>query len=134
MSAADVDEPTDDEDRRGEAERGVAVRGSAVGVAAKLAVVRPPRVGRFDDPSQSETERLLLHAGNLGSSQLDLELAEPGGAETISYRTGVIDSVEVQGADIGEQAGVGDRIEGGFEHAHVVAVGAVDRPADPDAV
>ena len=79
----------------GEAERGVAVPGSAVGVAAKLAVVRLPRVGRFDDPSQSETERFLLHAGDPGSSQLDLELVEPGGAETISDLTGVIAPVEV---------------------------------------
>jgi len=61
--------------------------------------------GRFDDASQSETERLLLHR-DLGSSQLDLELVDPGGAETISDHTGVIAPVEVQGADIGERASV----------------------------
>src|SRR5436190_23069759 len=39
------EELADDEDGGGEAEGGVSVPCSAVGVAAELAVVRPPRVG-----------------------------------------------------------------------------------------
>lgn len=43
-------------------------------------------------------------------------------------------AIEVQHADIDETAGLVDGGEGGFEEAHVVAVGAVDDPADRDAV
>ena len=38
---------------------------SAVGVAAELAVVRPPRVGRFDDPAQPECEPVRVPGGGL---------------------------------------------------------------------
>ena len=48
------EELADDEDGGGEAEGGVSVPCSAVGVAAELAVVRPPRVGGLDDPSHAE--------------------------------------------------------------------------------
>jgi hypothetical protein len=53
-AVAPVDEPADDQHDGREAEGGVSVSGSTVGVAAELAVVRPPRVGRLDDPSQPE--------------------------------------------------------------------------------
>jgi len=59
---------------------------------------------------------------------LDLELVDPGGAETISDRTGVIAPVEVQGADIGEQASVGDRIEGGFERTSLRLAPSIAQP------
>jgi hypothetical protein len=48
------EELADDEDGGGEAEGGVSVPCSAVGVAAELAVVRPPRVGGLDNPSHAE--------------------------------------------------------------------------------
>src|SRR5215212_3950319 len=68
------EELADDEDGGGEAEGGVSVPCSAVGVAAELAVVRPPRVGGLDDPSHAEPSWLLLHAGNLGASPLDVDV------------------------------------------------------------
>lgn len=118
----------------GETERSVAVAGSSVGVAAELAVVRPPGVGRFDDPSQTEPQRLLLDARQLGAAALDLELVDARAAEPVSHGAGVVATIEAQGADLGEQTGVADCVEGGCEHAYVVAVGPVDRPADRDAV
>ncbi|MFT7600368.1 MAG: hypothetical protein ACI8TP_003309, partial [Acidimicrobiales bacterium] len=51
-----VDESGDHEHGGGEAECGVAVAVSPVGVAPELTVVRPPRVGGFNDPSQPERE------------------------------------------------------------------------------
>jgi hypothetical protein len=50
--------------------------GLAVGVAAELAVIRPPGVGRFANPAEPEPDRLLLDAGDLGAASLDLELVD----------------------------------------------------------
>jgi len=65
---------------------------------------------------------------------LDLELVDADGEEPVPYHRRVVAAVEVQHTDVIEQAGVTDRVESGPEHAHVVAVGAVDRPSPPDAV
>ena len=65
-----IDESTGDEDRGREAQGGFAVPGSSVGVAAELAVVRPPRVRGLDDPAEPQVERLLL-ARRLGAAPLD---------------------------------------------------------------
>src|SRR5437868_8266875 len=79
-SVAVGEELADDEDGGGEAEGGVSVAGAAVGVAAELAVVRPPRVGRLHDPSQPEPDGLggALLGGALlfGASTLDVEIVE----------------------------------------------------------
>ena len=77
---------------------------------------------------------MFLDAGNLRAAQLDIELVDPGAAETVAHGAGVVAAVEMQHADVGEQTGFANRVEGGFEHAHVVTVRAVDRPADRDAV
>jgi hypothetical protein len=45
----------------------------------------------------------------------------------------LVAAVEVQRVDVDEQTDLGD-VEGGFEHAHVVAVRTVDRPGDRDTV
>jgi uncharacterized protein DUF72 len=63
--------------------------------------------------------------------------AWPGGPPGRRYSargTGAIAAVEVQDTGLGEQAGVVDGIKGGLEQGDVVAVGAVDGPADRDAV
>ena len=49
-------------------------RRSVVGVAAELAGVRPSRVGGLDDPSHAEPSWLLLQAGILGASPLDVDV------------------------------------------------------------
>ncbi|MGH9025770.1 MAG: hypothetical protein ACRDWD_06590, partial [Acidimicrobiia bacterium] len=63
---------------------------------------------------------------------MDLELVDPGGAErSRTHRSH--SPVEVQGAEIGEQARVGDRIEGGFERASITTAGAPPcRASDAD--
>jgi hypothetical protein len=129
-----VDEPSDDEGGGCEAESGVAASGASVGVAAELAVVRPPGVRRFDDPPQPESERLRFHARDLGAAPLDSEVVDAGAAETVADGAGVVAAIEVQGADVIEQTGITDGGESGFEHTHVIAIGTVDHPADPDAV
>jgi hypothetical protein len=128
------DESSNDEDGGGEAECGVSVSCSSVGVAAQLAVVRPPRVSCFDDPAQTETQGLLLHAGHVGAAPRDLELIDADTVQPAPHRAGVVAAIEVQGADVAEQPAGTDRVEGGFEHADIAAVRAVDRPTDRDAV
>lgn len=54
---------------------------ATVGVAAELPVVRPPRVGGLDDPAQPEPDRLLADAGDLGATQLDVEVGHAEGFE-----------------------------------------------------
>ena len=69
-----VDEAADDEHDGREAEGGVAVSDAAVGAAAELPVVRPPRVRGFDDPAQPEREpvdfatRMLTEVANRSSA------------------------------------------------------------------
>ncbi len=58
----------------------------------------------------------------------------PAPRETLANCRRVVAAIEVQRVDVGEESELGDRFEGGFEHADVVAVRAVDRPADRDAV
>jgi hypothetical protein len=78
--------------------------------------------------------RSFLEARNIGAASLDLELVDAVGSQPIPDGARVVAAIEVQGADVGEQTGVADRVEGGFEQGHVVAVGAVDHPPDRDAV
>lgn len=73
-AVAVVEESSDDEYGRGESEGGVAVVFSAVGVAAELPVVRPPRVGGFNDPSTSERESVRGAWFGFGASALDVQL------------------------------------------------------------
>ena len=132
---APTDESADDQDGGGEAEGGVAVAAAAVGVAAELPVVRPPRVGGFDDPAQPEPDRLLAHAGDLGAAELDVEVGHPERFESAAHRAGVVAAVEVQHADLAEQAGLVDGVEGGFEETDVyfqeVGPGEKEPEADP---
>jgi uncharacterized protein YecE (DUF72 family) len=58
----------------------------------------------------------------------------PPGRRYSARGTGAIAAVEVQDTGLGEQAGVVDGIKGGLEQGDVVAVGAVDGPADRDVV
>src|SRR4051812_42191312 len=132
-SVAVVDEFAGDEDGGGEAEGGVSVVVAAVGVAAELAVVRPPRVGGFHDPAEPEPYGPVA-AGFFGAAALDVEVAEPERGEPFAYDGVVVAPVQVEGLDVEEEAGLGDVVEGGFEHADVVAVGAVDSPADGNPV
>ena len=88
----------------GEAERGVAVTVASVGAATELAVVRPPGVGRFNDPAKAEVQRLLLHARDRGPSALDLELVKASVSELAADLLVVVAPVEVEGADVVEQA------------------------------
>ena len=104
----------------------------AVGAAAELPVVRPPCVGRFDDPAQPEREPVRGARGWFGAAALDVELDEAAGVELVADLRVVVAAVQGECADLGEQSVVGDGVQGGFEHDDVVAVGAVDRPADRD--
>jgi hypothetical protein len=54
--------------------------------------------------------------------------------QPVPHGTGVVAAVEVQDTGLGEQAGLVDGIEGGLEQGDVFAVGAVEGPADRDAV
>lgn len=81
-------------------------------------VDRPSRAGCFSTP------------GTL----VDLEFGELVTGQPVAHCVGVVAMIEVQRADIDEQTGGGDGVKGGFEHAHVMTVGVVDRPADEDAV
>jgi hypothetical protein len=54
----------------------VSVAGTAVGVAAELSVVGPPRVGGFDDPAQAQPDGLFL-AELFGAAALDVEIFKP---------------------------------------------------------
>src|SRR5947207_1464246 len=120
-SVAVGEELADDEDGGGEAERGVSVAGAPVGVAAELAVVRPPRVGRLDDPSQPEPDGLLA-ALAFGASTLDVEIVESELGELGPDDGVVVAAVELQGVDVGEQAAVGDVLQRGDQQLDVVAV------------
>lgn len=111
----------------------MAVDGLAVGVAAELSVVRQPRVRRFDDPPLPEPHRLVL-AWFFGAAALDVEIVEAEGCEARAYDRVVVAAVEVQRLDVAEQAGGVDGLDGRLQQADVVAVRAVDRPADRDAV
>ena len=59
-SVSPVDEFRCDQKDGDEAELGVAVFVAAVRVPAELPVVRKPRVGALNDPSQPEPHRLFL--------------------------------------------------------------------------
>ncbi len=55
---------------------------AAVCVSAELSVVRPPRVGGFDDPAESEGELVWLARFGFGSSFLDVEIGDSAVVET----------------------------------------------------
>lgn len=71
-----------------------------------------------------------VDAGDLGAAQLDVRFGDPERVELAADRARVIAAVEVQCADVVEQAGVVDGVEGGVEQADVIAVGAVDGPTE----
>src|SRR5215211_6486224 len=106
----------------------------AVGVAAELAVVGPPRVGGLDDPSHAEAQRLALDARELRASALDVEIVEPVPAQLPADDGVVVAAVEVQGVDVAEQTSGGHGLQGGHEQGDVVAVGGGDGPAEGYAV
>ena len=112
---------------------GESVLGVPVGVAAELSEVRQPRVGAFDGPSHPEWGGGFVLGGAAWSSAGadDVVDAPVGGAGPDG--AAVIAAVEVQGLDVGEQAAVGCRVEGGGEQNLVVAVGAVGAPTHRDA-
>jgi hypothetical protein len=76
----------------------------SVGVAAELPVVRRPGVGCFDDPAQPESQRLLLDARDLGTPELDLVLVDARLSESCAHGLRVVATVEMQRADVDEQA------------------------------
>ena len=123
------EELADDQHGGGEAERGVAVAVLAVGVSAELPVVRQPRVGRFDDPTKPERDRFRPRVTGLAAT-LDDVIGESGSGELSSDLGVVVAAIEVHCVDLSEPAVVSDLVDSGFEEADVVAVGAVDRPAD----
>lgn len=112
---------------------GVLVRVRRLGVSAELPVVGPPRVGGFDNPSESEVERLFL-SGVLVPCRLDHVIVDPEAGEPVPDYRVVVVAVGVQCFDIGEEPGGGDRVEGGFQRFDVVAVRSVDDPSDRDAM
>ncbi len=69
-----------------------------------------------------------------GAAALDVGVGDAGGGDAGFDGRVVVAAVEVQGSDVDEQTRFGDRVEGRFEQADVVAVGTVDGPADGDAV
>ena len=111
----------------------MAVTALAVGVSAELAVVRQPGVGGFDDPAQPERDGLGSVIAGLAAA-LDDVIVETGSAELASDLGVVVAAVEMDGVDLVEPAVRGDGIDGGLQQADVVAVRAVDRPAERDAV
>jgi hypothetical protein len=76
----------------------------------------------------------FLDAAELRAAPLDLELGDREVGEQLTHDGVVVAAVEVHRADIVEQTGQRDGTQRGFEHADVVAVRAVDRPGDRDAV
>ena len=129
MAVPPDDEFADDQDGDGEAEGGVAVSAAAVGVAAELAVVGQPAVGGFRDPAEPEPHRQWPIAVFGSPTALDHQVVESGVVELAADLGVVVAAVEMHCLDVGEQSGGGDVVEGGLQHADVVAVGAVDRPA-----
>ncbi len=113
---------------------GVAVSGASVGVAAELAVVREPRVGAFDDPAQAEGHGPRRGVGAAFVAFLDGQVVESEGGQSVPDDGVVVAAIEVQRVDVGEQPVGCDVVEGGLEESDVVAVGAVDGPADRRAV
>jgi len=69
-----VDEFGVDEQGCDEAELAVAVLVSVVGIPAELPVVRQPRVGTFNNPTQPETYRLFLLRDASWFAPLDVEM------------------------------------------------------------
>ena len=106
---------------------------AAVGVASYLAVVRPPRVECFNDPSQAERDRLLV-GFVLGAASLDVEFVQAVDREPVAYDRVVVAAVEVQRVDVREESVAGDGVDGWFQQADVMTVRAVDCPADRNAV
>jgi hypothetical protein len=136
-AVAPVDEFGRDQQSDDEAELGVSVSGSPVGVAAESPVVRQPRVGALGDAAKSEPERLFHLDSDAGlGAALDVEIieTETEDGEPDADLGIVIAAVKVQGLDLLEQSGSGDILERRAEELEVVAVGAVDRPTDRDAV
>jgi len=99
-----------------------------------LAVVRPPRVGSFDDPSESKGEPVGFARFGFRSPFLDVEFAQAAGVELTADLGVVVAAIKRHGADLFEQPRCFDGVECWFEHFDVVAVGSVDGPADRDAV
>lgn len=133
VAVAVGDEFANDQHGDGEADCGVAVADLAVGVSTQLPVVREPAVCGFDDPAQPERDRLRSMVAGLAAA-LD-DVIGQAGLDQLSPDLGVVvAAVEMHSLDLVGPAVGGDRVEGGFEQADVVAVGAVDRPAQRDAV
>jgi len=112
----------------------MAVSGSPVSVAAELAVVAQPRIGAFNDPSEPGTKRLLdqTRVTPFGAT-LNVEVVEAATGQLGADFGIAITTVEVQGVDFFEKPRAGDVVKGWAEQFDVVAVGAIDGPADRDA-
>jgi hypothetical protein len=110
------------------------VAGAPVGVAAELTEVRQPAVGVFDGLAHPERDELLGLGGAGGADLGTDEVVDTGRSDEAAYDAVVVAPVEVEGVAVGEQTAVGCVGEGGLEQDAVVAVGAVARPADRDAV
>ena len=73
-------------------------------------------------------------AGTRCPASLDVQIVETVVGELGADRWVVVAAIEMEGLDVAEQARRGDVVERRPEELHVVAVGAVDGPADGDAV
>src|SRR5665811_653076 len=136
----------------GECDLAEALSAEPIGVAAELAEVGEPGVGSFDGPAQAQAVGLLglgfggggllgLGCALAGSGALGCALGRLLGADDVGEseavaalggEQAVVALVQVQGLDVGEQAAVGDGLQGWFEQDAVVAVRSVDDPADGD--
>jgi hypothetical protein len=70
----------------------------------------------------------------LGASPLNVDVVQSELAEAFPNDGVVVAAVEMQCVDVGEQPDVGDGFDRRDQHRDVVAVGAVDRPAEGDSV
>lgn len=60
------------------------VDGLAVGGAAELPVVRPPRVGRFDHPPQAQGESVGTAGWGFGATPLNIEIDQAPGGQSVA--------------------------------------------------
>ena len=77
---------------------------AAVGVALELAVVGPPGVGGFDDPSQPEGEAVWGAGFGFGASFLDIEIDQATLVKAGSDLGVVVAAIETQRADLLEES------------------------------
>ena len=111
----------------------MAVTASSAGATSELPEFRQPRVGGFDDLSQPERDESLAFPW-LACGGLDVDIEQVAFDHPTSNAVVVVAAIEMDRVDIDQQAVSVDRVQGGFEEFDVVAVRAVERPADRDAV